>query len=428
MLMCSIASDDAAHLDVRSCRTAPGPHWSLSMSTNDRMRFAPWALAACASLIAACGSGGGGGGSNGGGSAPPTPVYSYQPPSSTGDGWQVADARAQGVDVATLEDLVSRIRASEDGFRYIDSLLIAKNGNLVLDERFRQRLDFSDEIAGNTDVNRHLIFSATKSFASTLVGIAIDRGYIAGVDAPVHDYFAHKQPIANWNEAKASITVQDWLTMRHGYDWDEWSLSYFDSNSINAQMAASSDPLQFLLDRPMANQPGEAFAYSTGVSYGLGELVEAASGQELSAFLEANLLAPLNIRDYTYVALGEQLHIGTGLYLSTRDMAKLGQLYLDEGIWNGTRVVSQQWVDEATTARVDADWRSYGYHWWIRTFQVGADEYQTYNAHGIGGQYVFVLPALNTIVAMTGSAYDDDELAQVDLDRIMEEFILPAVR
>ena len=138
------------------------------MSTIHRMRFAPCALVACASLLAACGSGGGGGGGgNGGGSAPPTPVYSYQPPAATGDGWQVADARTQGVDLAILEDLVSRIHGNEVGFRYVDSLLIAKNGNLVLDERFRQRLDFSDEIVGNTNVDRHLIFSATKSFAST---------------------------------------------------------------------------------------------------------------------------------------------------------------------------------------------------------------------------------------------------------------------
>jgi CubicO group peptidase (beta-lactamase class C family) len=388
------------------------------MTICNARRVQPLVLASLACLLIACG--------DDSAVTATQPTYAYQAPPATGDGWQVADARAQDVDTALLEDLINRLRRQDLGFRYIDAVLIAKDGHLILSEQIRQQLDFTDDMTANREVELHALYSVTKSFTSTLIGIAIDRGAIPGVQVSVHDYFTDKLPIANWSDAKAAITLQDWLTMRPGYGWDE-SGSYWDPSNINFQMSESSDPMQFLLDLPLANAPGEVFAYSTGVSFGLGQLIESATGQSVTSFMEAYLFAPLNIDNYTYWSIGGEMQAGAGLFLNIRDMAKLGQLFLDAGVWNGVRVVSESWVNEATTARVDVDSRRYGYQWWLRSYQVGAQEYETFYANGLGGQAVWVFPALNTVVAMSGSAYEQDEINQRDVPRVMEEFILPAV-
>jgi CubicO group peptidase (beta-lactamase class C family) len=382
-----------------------------------------WLMVALTALLLSCGGSGG----SGDGAGNPRVAYTYRQPAAIGDGWRVAHGRDVGVDVAPLETLVNNIREDAQDFRFIDSVFVAKDGRLVLDEQFRTGLDFTDEWAGNRNVNLHVLNSVTKSFTSTLIGIAIDQGQIPGVQVPVHDYFQQKFPIAEWSAAKAGITLQDWLTMRHGYDWNEWSSSYFDAGNINARMIAAADPVQFLLDRPLASTPGEVFAYSTGVSYGLGRLLQQASGQDVANYLRDNLLTPLDIRDFTYWNTDGQLQSGSGLYLATRDMAKLGQLFLDGGVWNGTRVVSQSWVTEATVRRVELNGRGYGYQWWMREYTVGGNSYQTFYADGLGGQYIFVFPELNTVVAFTGSVYEDGQAPQRNFTRVIEEFILPAV-
>src|SRR5690606_37649938 len=136
--------------------------------------------------------------------------------------------------------------------------------------------------------------------------------------------------------------------------------------------------------------PGDTFAYSTGVAYGLGRIVQLSSGLSVVDFMDLYLFQPLNIENYTWWEVDGQLHTGSALYLSLRDMAKLGQLFLDGGEWNGARVVSQTWVNEATIARVDADAnRQYGYQWWMQSFTANGTDYATYFANGLGGQYIY---------------------------------------
>ncbi|NQZ89864.1 MAG: serine hydrolase [Colwellia sp.] len=354
--------------------------------------------------------------------------YVYQTPINLNDGWQVDHVSNQNVDEYLLTDLVNNIQNNIDQFRYVDAVLVSKNGRLLLNEQFKTELDFTDDWANNQDLDLHILNSVSKSFASTLIGIAIDQQIIPDINVLVHDYFQHKQPIANWNESKANITLQNWLTMRHGYEWDEWDSSYFDSNNLNAQMNNSNDPMQFLLDRPMAETPANVFAYSTGVSFALGRLVERASGQSLVNFMETNLFEPLSIDNYTYWALDGMPHMGSALYLSTRDLAKLGQLFLDKGLWNGERIVSQSWIEQATQKRVDNDSWGYGYQWWMTSFTANGIVYETFYADGLGGQHVFVFPALNSVVAFNGSAYEDTEKEQRSYRMILENYILPSLQ
>ncbi len=372
-------------------------------------------------FLSACGSSS----SDNSTSSPQPAVYRYQQPEILNDGWIVSDASSLSINTSILESVVQNIIDGQEDFRYIDALVIIKNGQLLLDERFKSALDFTDDWSGNQDLNLHILNSVTKSFTSTLVGIAIDQQLIPDVDVFVHDYFPDKFPVQNWNETKANITLKNWLTMRHGYLWDEWNISYLEPANLNSQMNNAADPMQFLLDRPMETTPGTTFAYSTGVSYGIGKIVQKSSGMNIHEFMEQYLFTPLQITDYDYWALDGQIHTGSALYLSIRDMAKLGQLFLDKGLWNGTRVVSEAWVDEATQRYVDNGNWGYGYQWWMRRFQVNGQSLDCYYADGFGGQYIFVFPEINAIIAFHGDAYTDEEKEHRNVTRIMVDFLLP---
>ncbi len=372
-------------------------------------------------FLSACGSSS----SDNSTSSPQPALYSYQQPEILNDGWIVSDASSLNINTSILESVVQNIINGQENFRYINALVIIKNGQLLLDERFKSALDFTDDWSGNQDLNLHILNSVTKSFTSTLVGIAIDQQLIPDVDVLVHDYFPEKFPVQNWDGPKANITLKNWLTMRHGYLWDEWNISYLEPSNLNSQMNNAADPMQFLLDRPMDTIPGTTFAYSTRVSYGIGKIVQKSSGMNIHQFMEQFLFTPLQITDYDYWALDGQIHTGSALYLSIRDMAKLGQLFLDKGLWNGTRVVSEAWVDEATHRYVDNGNWGYGYQWWMRRFQVNGQSLDCFYADGFGGQYIFVFPGINAIIAFHGDAYTDAEKEHRNVTRIMEDFLLP---
>ena len=291
--------------------------WHLRGVTKQIVQYLSVVLIAATFFI---GCGGSGSGSSSGSDTAEQAAYVYQKPVNLNDGWQVDHVANQGVDEIILTELVNNIQDNLDQFRYIDAVLVAKNGYLLLNEQFKTELDFTDGWANNSNIDLHILNSVSKSFTSTLVGIAIDQQLITDTNVLVHDYFQHKHPIAEWSESKANITLQNWLTMQHGYEWDEWDVSYFDANNLNAQMNNSVDPMQFLLDRPMVETPGNVFSYSTGVSFALGRLVERASGQSLVSFMENNLLTPLSIDNYTYWSLDNTPHMGSALYLSTRDL------------------------------------------------------------------------------------------------------------
>lgn len=351
--------------------------------------------------------------------------YVYRIPSERNDGWTVADTESLGVSKTRLELVVRNIENGIQDFKYIDALAVIKDGQLILDETFKTELDFTDDWSDNTQVDLHILNSVTKSYVSTLIGIAIGQQLIESVDVLVHDYFPEHQPVANWDDRKANMTLRNWLTMRHGYVWDEWSTSYFDSANDNWQMNNSSSPMQFLLDRPMESTPGTDFNYSTGVSFAIGKIIQKASGVDIQTYLYENLLVPLDISRYTYWTLLGQIHMGSALYLSNRDMAKLGQLYLNQGNWNGRQILTPAWTQEVTAEIVQENGFSYGYQWWMRDFNVTGRTISTYYANGLGGQYIFVFPDHNAVISIQGDAYTDVERAGRDINRIIESFLLP---
>lgn len=312
-------------------------------------------------------------------------------------GWQTSIPAEQGLDAGRLEAMQAAVAGQ--GLD-LHSLLVVRNGYIV------QETYFNSFQAGS----KHELFSCTKSFIATLVGIAIDQGYLAGVDAPVSDFFAGRI-WQNGSPSKDRLTVEDLLTMTSGLDWQEGDPTY-------RQMYISADWVQFVLDLPMAGEPGGAFNYCSGCSHVLSAILAEATGMSTQEFARQRLFAPLGIADFSWESDRDGLAIGGwGLQLTPRDMAKLGYLYLKAGEWDGQQVVSSGWVQAAVTKHTSTDGElGYGYQWWVYP------EYNAYAALGRGGQTIFVLPELQLVVVATAGSAGHEAIFQ-----LIEEYVITAV-
>jgi CubicO group peptidase (beta-lactamase class C family) len=379
-------------------------------------RWSKWIVAAAmllavvlAALPAACG---------------PAPTSAIPP--QTGDGWQTAAPAEVGLDARTLAQAAARIR---DGtYQNVHSLLVVKDGKLVFEAYFRgYRWSYAGEqFRGDlVDFDRettHNLASVTKSVTSALVGIAIDRGFIGDVGDRVFDFFpeyAHLQ-----DGAKGRITLEHLLTMTSGLAWNEMELTYDDARNDLIQLFYVADPIAYILDKPLIAEPGTAWYYSGGNTNLLGEVIRQATGQRMDAFAAQHLFGPLGITDYQWDHINaDVIHASGNLQLRPRDMAKLGALYLDGGVWNGQRIVSRAWVEASTQIHATPRWGGgYGYQWWLQTYDLGSERVHSFYAAGWGGQRISVFPDLDMVVVLTGGNYVDEDPA----DEIITRFILPA--
>ena len=385
-------------------------------------------------LLSACGGGGSATNPGNGSGGEPATGYTYQPPANIGDGWTVSDAGSQGMSVQALEDMMNAIGRGE--FPIIDSIAIARQGALVFDETVRTHLDDKDSWVANGDLSMHAQFSASKSIASILVGIAIDLENISGVDVPYLSLFDYPS-YDNWDERKDQITLKHVLTMRLGLQWDEWNLSYSDpNNALILFYDRNHDYSKGLLDLPMETDPGTKFAYNTVASVSLGQAVQNQSPLTLVDFLDTYLMAPLSITQVQWVETPTGLpDLGGGLYLHSRDMAKFGQMYMDGGRWNDQPIVSSEWVAASIQPYTDLAWSEpstrdwqvdgYGYQWWTGYFEHDGQVLSSYAARGWGQQTVMVIPELELVIAVNANAYEErpDQVNQVF--NLIDRFILP---
>jgi CubicO group peptidase (beta-lactamase class C family) len=380
-------------------------------------------------------------GCDGGGASVPVPPdreeqgFTYTVPPATADTWLTGHAADTGMAVARLERMMEALLAGE--FPVVDSIAIAHKGRLVLDEVLRTELDHADEFVANTDLAMHAQFSISKSFASALVGTAIDQGVLEGTDVPYLSLFPYDE-YENADPRKDAITLHDVLTMRLGLDWNEWEPPYSEpGNQLFTFHAANVDFAKGLLDLPMAADPGSVFAYNTVATTSLGQAIENQAPLSLVDYGGANLLAPLGISRVEIVRTPTALpDIGRGLYLTTRDLLKLGQLYLDGGTWNGQRVVSSDWVSQSLVpyselgwAEPDAmDWHldGYGYQWWLGHFDLDGRRIESYAAWGFGAQWLMVIPELELVIAVNSHGREGLPSETTQPLAVMKRFVIPA--
>jgi CubicO group peptidase (beta-lactamase class C family) len=376
-------------------------------------------------LIVSCGGGGGG-------ADPVTPIapYVYSVPDVSGDGWEVAHLTDVGMDEARITSMMDLVQTGF--FEGIDSVVIARNNRLVLYEQVRQRVGEFDDWINNRDHRRHVLHSTSKSFTSALIGIAIDQGSIASTQVLFYDLFNYGA-YDNWDPRKAEMTLEDALTMRLGLEWDEWSLPYSDPNNQLVYLEThNNDWAKALLDLPMTHDPGTFYAYNTAATIAIGQALQNATGMPMATFANEHLFYPMDITSAEWGRTPTGLpNGGSGLFLLPRDMAKFGQLFIDDGIWQEQQLISPAWIADSVERRVDiSSWsaysEAYGLQWWLDDFIHQGQDVPAYVTAGYGGQYIFALPDLDLVVAFTGQNYGNGA-GVANLYVMIEEYILESI-
>jgi CubicO group peptidase (beta-lactamase class C family) len=317
------------------------------------------------------------------------------------DGWRTSTPEEQGMDSNQLADMLVKIEEQEIN---IDSVVVIRNGYLV-----------AEAYVGPWEADDlHILYSVTKSVVATLTGIAVDRGYLDSVDQLVLDLLPEKD-FDNVDELKEAATLEDFLTMTSGLEWPD------EDFGMTGGMIRTRDWIQFVLDRPMAAEPGTTFVYNNGVPHVIAAILEDVTGESLKDFADETLFGPLGIDSYGWQTDPQGITIGGwGLFMKPRDMAKLGYLYLNNGLWDGEQILSSDWIAASTTPHIVVNERidqGYGYFWWIYP--------DFYAAQGLEGQFIIVVPAQNMVVVFTSQLLGEDESWPF---RLLVDHIIPAVQ
>ena len=351
-------------------------------------------------------------------------------PAALDDGWITASPDSVGLDGARLCGIAARLKDTEAN---VHAVVIVRHGKLVFEQYFAG-YDERWNVPGQYDhdaTTSHDMRSASKSVVSLLVGIAIDRKLIAGVEESVVKYFPEYSTLKTpgWD----GITLRHLLTMSSGIKWNE-NLAWNDPGNDEPHLGADADPIRYILAKPIAAPPDTVWTYNGGGTELLGNIIERVSGKSLEAFAREVLFQPLGITDWewkTYPTNGK-IAAAIGVRLRPRDAAKLGQLLLNRGTWDGRQIVPAAWIAQSTAPRFQAigyfgDLFFYGYQWWLGRSLSAAKEITWIAAMGQGGQRIFVVPELDLVVMMTSGLYFSGRQGHAGID-ILSNFVIPSVR
>jgi len=369
---------------------------------------------------------------------PGSPPYAYRKPDQLADGWRTARAADTGLDEAALASAVQAIIDSDPRARpptLMHSMLVAHRGRLVLEEYF----------FGYGRETPHDVRSAGKTFSSILMGVARRRGVDIGPETRAYDLFAPRGPFANSDERKSRITLGHLMTHSAGLACND-----NDDNSPGNEGAmqgqdAQPDWWKYTLDLPMAFEPGTRYAYCSANINLVGGALTVATGTWLPELFDRELARPLQFGTYHWnlTPLGEG-YLGGGAFIRPRDMLKVGQMYLDGGVWNGRRIVDRAWIAQTTapvmaitpetTGYSEEDFGNFygrgvdGYAWHLGELKVGERAVRTYAATGNGGQVIMVVPDYELVVVFTGGNYGQGGVWGRWGGEIVGGKILPAIR
>jgi CubicO group peptidase (beta-lactamase class C family) len=309
--------------------------------------------------------------------------------------WQISTPEEQGMDSASLARLIETVGTYKQ-----DSLMIIRHGRIVAEAYYAPYV---------TGIS-HDLRSVTKSIVSTLTAIGLQHGILDSVDHPVVDLFPDKN-ILNLDENKKAMTVQSLLDMTSGIEWQEKA---FTPDEAITRMYESLDRTEFVLSQPMSGVPGAKFYYNSGNPYVLSALITKKTGQSAFDFAKKELFEPLGIQSARWDSVDAQgvNDGGAELSLAPDDMARVGYLYLHNGMWDGKQIIPSSWVDRVKEGSVSA---TFGFHyanlWWSRP------EKGAYMAQGRHSQWILVLPKLDIVAVMTGVLRDDEFYPNHQADR-----------
>jgi CubicO group peptidase (beta-lactamase class C family) len=317
--------------------------------------------------------------------------------------WQNSTPEEQGMNSVLLENMIDYI--DEESFN-IDSIIVIRHGYIVLEE-------YPTSLYNEN--RSHYWYSVTKSFTSSLIGIALDNGYIDNVSQTVLSFFPERD-ISNWDERKERITLENLLTMRSGLFWDE-SSAPFTSPENGIFHLMNRDGVQYVLELNMTSEPGEEWHYNTGASHLLSAIVQQTTGLTALDFAREYLFEPLGISNVFWSSDASGVtRGGFDLYIRPRAAAKFGYLFLNNGTWDGTQIISHDWINASTSTftKLDTD-TGYGYQWWT---SLGY-----YYAAGLYGQYIFVTPDKDLVVVFSSNIRQ----GEYPHERLLRDYILSAI-
>lgn len=364
-------------------------------------------------------------------------VYSYQPPRLYNDGLTTGTVAQVGMDTLFLNRLIGCVYANK--YDQVHSILIYKDSMLVFEEylegnkyKWDGEYYYGDRIKWHKD-SLHTIMSCTKSVTSAIAGIAADKGYF-DVEESIFKYLPdHQQYKA---KGKKNITIEHLLTMTSGLEWNEWSGAHgTTANDIDRiYIECQDDPLACILERDLTSVPGEDFTYSGGNMIVLGEVLKNAVGINILDFGKQHLFAPLGIDSVYWYNFDNGVFACDGsIMLTSRDMLKIGVTFLNEGMWNGQRIISKEWVEKSKTTYKnnrginvpldDAGKNDYAYTWWLNEVSGEGKKAKLFQASGWGGQEIIVIPDYKMVVVFTGGNY----VVKKHIYKMLEKFILPSI-
>jgi len=324
----------------------------------------------------------------------PERKYIYQQPEKIGDGWETSHLKEEDIDSEKIDEMMLDILSGND--RNIHSILLIKNGKLILEEYFY----------GYNRDKLHFLASVSKSITSVLIGISIDQNLAADVGTKAYELFS-KYKSTKWIHQKYPITLQQMLTMAAGLDWDAMKYSRRDPRHTTHQMYDSGDPIEFVLERNLIEAPGEKFYYNSGLTILLGGIVKNTTGLYIDEFARQYLFTSLGISEYHWDKFPDgSIQTDGGLHLRPRDMAKIGYMMLKDGKWKDKQIVSKEWVEESTKNHIDARGMGYGYQWWIGKTTINRQKIKVLFASGHGGQKIFIIPKLDLVVVFTSKVFN----------------------
>ena len=359
-------------------------------------------------------------------------------------GWQQAAPASVGLDEKTLLALDADIAAGK--YSLVDSFQVFRCGEQVFERKYahdyasiygkeaRIKGPLNARLSGpynyfdpawhpyyqGTDL--HTMQSVSKTVTSVILGIAMTRGdFKANLSTPVLKYFDTSK-VRNIDARKRRITLKDVLTMTTGLAWNE-DVPYDDPHNDASAMEAADDWVQYVIDKPMATDPGALFNYSSGATELLAYIFQKETGQDIEAYAEQQLFAPLGIKHHWKRSYLGVVDTEGGLFLGGADLAKIGYLYLHEGMWDGRQIVSREWVKQSLTPFVDTGWQGlkYGFKWWLYPRKAGGQ--LVWMGIGFGGQRLMVFPGEQLIAVFTGW----DILHDPAFDAELANRLLPAV-
>jgi len=339
------------------------------------------------------------------------------------DDWRRATPESVGLDASRLAAMEAAINAGE--FKKIGSVLVARHGQLAYEKYFE----------GNATTLRDTR-SATKSITSLLVGLAIQDKKLSGVEARILDLLPERRrKLQNPDPRKEEITVEDLLTMSSPLECDDWNDA---SRGNEERMYLIEDWAKFTLDLPIRGRMrigevpespkyGRNFSYCTGGVFILSEVLSRTTGLRADKYADKKLLGPLRITNATWVYSPLNIpQTGGGLRLSSLDLLKIAQLYLNGGKWKSEPIINEQWVKASIAPHAEInDQQEYGYLWWLQLFKTGNSSYPAFFMSGNGGNKVLGFPTLDMAVAITSTNYNTRGMHE-QTDRLLSEYILAA--